>query len=251
MVVELCDRTVLLERGERLLTGQPKTVVKMYQKLLYARGDAIPSVRAEIQRLDENPQLAPAESETAKPPAPQPEKCPDPPHRPSDPACFQPGLKPKSTVVYQVNGAEIIDPHITTLDGRRVNVLAPRRDYLIKYHVRFRKPAFQVLWGTLLKTIRGMEISRMVKPEFGQEHVPAGTEVDVAFRFCCVLMPGVYFGNAGVYGIVDGREGYLHRMIDVFMFRVLHEDQHTSGGIVDCFAHSQITFNDTNGQEAA
>lgn len=39
-VIELCDRAMLVERGERLLTGSPKVVVSRYQRLLYEIGRA-------------------------------------------------------------------------------------------------------------------------------------------------------------------------------------------------------------------
>src|SRR5690606_1355675 len=35
LIVELCDRALLLDRGERLLTADPKTVISRYHRLLY------------------------------------------------------------------------------------------------------------------------------------------------------------------------------------------------------------------------
>lgn len=241
LMIDLCDRAALLDRGELLMTGRPKTVVTAYHRLLYSRPKLAASIRAEIQRAGETPQS----------PRPQPTTPAPAPKNKTARACFDPGMKPKNTVVYKSCGAEILDPHITTREGRRVNVLVPHRQYVIKYRVRFTKPAFQVLWGTLVKTIRGAAVSGMAKPEGGREHVAAGSLVHVAFPFRCVLMPGVYFVNTGVFGVVDGREGYLHRMIDVLMFRVLYEDGRTSSGILDCFGDPQITFQESKAHEAA
>ena len=39
LVVELCDRAVLLDRGELLLSGRPRMVVSKYHKLMYASDD--------------------------------------------------------------------------------------------------------------------------------------------------------------------------------------------------------------------
>ena len=39
-VLELCDRAVLLDGGEKLLDGDPKSVVAHYQRLLYAPPEA-------------------------------------------------------------------------------------------------------------------------------------------------------------------------------------------------------------------
>lgn len=38
-VVELCDRALLLDRGEVLLEGEPKSVIHNYHKLLHMEGD--------------------------------------------------------------------------------------------------------------------------------------------------------------------------------------------------------------------
>lgn len=48
----MCDRAVLLERGERLLTGEPKIVVTRYQRLAYAPEEKADEIRAEILGLD-------------------------------------------------------------------------------------------------------------------------------------------------------------------------------------------------------
>jgi lipopolysaccharide transport system ATP-binding protein len=63
--------------------------------------------------------------------------------------------------------------------------------------------------------------------------VQAGSEYTVEFKFCCNLNPGVYFLNAGVVGDLNGSETYLHRLIDIAMFRVMSETDNLSTGIVD------------------
>lgn len=240
-VIELCDRAALLDRGELLLTGRPKMVVEKYHKLLFSRPGEAGAIREEIKRVSQSP---PSFVENAPQPATQQ-------GQPTAGAYFDPGMNPNNTVVYKSCGAQIIDPHISTPDGRRVNVLVPNRPYMIKYRVRFARPAREVAWGTLIKTIRGVRIAGVAKPRKRREQVPAGSLVHVAFTFRCVLMPGVYFANAGVFGVVDGREGYLHRMTDVLMFRVLQEDCETNTGIVDCFVRSRISFEGARGREVA
>ena len=46
LVVQLCDRAILMEAGRRVLTGDPKTVVSLYHKLLYAPPARRPRRRA-------------------------------------------------------------------------------------------------------------------------------------------------------------------------------------------------------------
>lgn len=56
-VVELCDRAILLDAGERLATDSPKKIVGRYQKLLYAPNDKRDAIRAEIRPEDANQQV--------------------------------------------------------------------------------------------------------------------------------------------------------------------------------------------------
>jgi len=71
-----------------------------------------------------------------------------------------------------------------------------------------------------IKTKLDALVSTMAIPYGGIPFVAAGTEIDVAFRFRCLMTPDVYFVNAGVVGLVDGREVYLHRIVDALMIRV-------------------------------
>jgi ABC-type polysaccharide/polyol phosphate transport system ATPase subunit len=53
ILVQLCDKVMLLDNGELLLEGRPKYVIGKYQKLLYAAPEVQESIRNEIQALKE------------------------------------------------------------------------------------------------------------------------------------------------------------------------------------------------------
>jgi lipopolysaccharide transport system ATP-binding protein len=240
-IVELCNRAVLLDRGELLLSGRPKTVVNKYHKLLYTPADQLASFREEIRHFRETADGSPPEAET---PSARPKGR-------SSSARFDAEMKSKSAVLYTSRGAEIIDPRITTLAGEQVNVLVPHEEYEVRYRTRFTKPAFRVLWGTIIKSVLGTILSGMAVPRAPEDHVPAGSEVELALRFRCQLLPGVYFANVGVHGIVDGEEGYLHRMTDRLMFRVLEGSNLSTVGPVDLFLSGQRVFDATGVEDAA
>jgi lipopolysaccharide transport system ATP-binding protein len=48
-IVELCDRAVLMDAGERLASGVPKQIVGRYQKLLYAPAEKRDVIRKQIR----------------------------------------------------------------------------------------------------------------------------------------------------------------------------------------------------------
>lgn len=242
-VVELCDRAILLDAGEQLLIGEPKHVVGQYQKLLYAPGDARESLRSSMRHAgregiagslaaDGRPSLAEARAENAG----------------TSREYFDPALNPISTIAYESRGALIDDPEILDERGGRVNCLVRGRPYRYVYRVAFQQSASAVRFGMMVKTISGLEIGGGVSAALaatGLAYVSAGQSVQVEFQFVCNLNPGAYFLNAGVIGIIDSEETYLHRVMDLCMFRVQPVEGDRSTGIVDLGCTAKLTLTGT------
>jgi len=232
-IIELCDRALLIDRGELLAVGLPKKIVGNYQRLLYAPPEKVEEVRKEISQrstleitkkssnssTNNNKSLASEESlET-----------------------FDPSLVPKSTISYEEQGAKINSPRILTLDGQQVNNLVRGREYRYVYQVSFNKAAQGVNFGMAIKGIKGTMLGGAASSPLSKnsiDNVSEGSRYEVEFRFRCRLNPAVYFLNAGVLGNKDGEQIYLHRLLDVAMFRVLPEADLLSTGLVDFEAQS-------------
>jgi lipopolysaccharide transport system ATP-binding protein len=74
----------------------------------------------------------------------------------------------------------------------------------------------------LIGTVSGLEVGGAGWP-LAFEAVPvveAGETAVINLIFWCLCLPGLYFLNAGVLGVVDGDEVYLDRMIDAIAIRV-------------------------------
>lgn len=232
-VVELCDRAVLLDGGELLAVGKPKQIVGRYQKLLYAPADKRDQLRDEIRgtsqaALASHTDSAIFESAALQAPLVSPQQ--------ELPDSYDPALKPSSTIAYASYGAVIHEPGIYTLAGDRVNNLTRGNVYRYRYRVSFEHAASHVRFGMLIKTISGVELGGAASAASNRTSLPfvrAGAWCTVEFDFCCSLNAGVYFLNAGVLGEIDGQETYLHRLIDVDMFRVLSESESLGTGIMD------------------
>lgn len=249
-VSELCNRALLLDHGELLTQGSPKYVISRYQKLLYSPADKYPSIREAIRGSGEGdvPSEAPpalstdsleqgeSHSDASAVAAQALDRITDaPPSGTTDAratdntvpeeAYFEEGLVPRSTLRYDTSGAEIIDPHIETLDGRRVNILQPQHEYVYTYGIRFDKVTAAVRCGMLIKSVTGLELAGSVTSWHGDNlpFVEAGTELMVRFRFPCLFASGAYFMNAGVQGMIGEEHVYLDRWIDGIMFKVIHE----------------------------
>jgi lipopolysaccharide transport system ATP-binding protein len=225
-IVELCDRAILLDCGDMLTQGAPKQVVGNYQKMLYAAADRRAIIRQQIllgqapTGVDpdaEAPELLQLEHDIEE--------------------SFDPDLKPNSTIEYEDKGARIRDAGIYTQSNIKVNNLVRGRSYFYRYHVDFATVAERVRFGMLIKTVSGAELGGAISaPSVADavEWVEAGSCVQVQFQFSCNLTPGMYFLNAGVTGISDQVETFLHRALDIAAFRVITES--------DCLATSIVDF---------
>ena len=225
-VAQLCDRVVLIDAGEALMTGPPKPVISRYHKLLYASAADAPAIRAAIREESARgvgEMLLPIGERAAN----------DVDGDLAD-GYFDPGLVPQ-TVQYGGRGVGVDAVRIETVDGRRVNVLRAGVRYVYRYRVRFEEAAALVRFGMMIRTVTGLELggcSTAVHTR-GLDLVDAGTEVDVAFGFRCLLAAGTYFLSAGVLGRSDNEEVFLERLVDAAMFRVLPDPERLATGLVD------------------
>lgn len=229
-IVQLCDRAILIDRGERISDGSPKTVVGYYQKLLYTPDEKHNEIREQIREANESGAI---DLHSIDNPL-QPQHTSS--HKSSDqPESFDPNLKPRSTIEYESYGAYIENPMVLTCSGEQVNNLVRGNTYVYRYTVRFTKSATNVRFGMLIKTISGLELggAASANASRGLPIIEAGAIYRIEFRFRCALNSSVYFLNAGVVGDVNGVETYLHRLIDVAMFRVLPDADNLATGIID------------------
>ncbi len=223
-VVQLCDRALLLDGGQLVATGEPKQIVALYQRLLYApaaqrerirqdiqsgvmRADDITADTIEAHDLEDGKEIVPAVQSNV-------ERLEE---------RFEPTMVPESTVEYEVQGARIIDPHLTGPTGQRVNFIVPGREYVYRYRVEFSQAAEDVHFGMMIKSMAGVELFGMSShaEDQGIHRVEAGMTYEVEYRFMSRFLPGVYFTNAGCTGRVNGEEAkFLHRILDAYMFKI-------------------------------
>ena len=234
-VIELCDRAVLLDAGEKLAIGDPKTIVGIYQKMLYAPPEMQQALRADIPGL-----LAGLRTdgqrrngETAPPMA-------------IDAESFDPHLLPDSTIEYASNGAYIETPVIATPAGRLVNSLKPRHEYRYVYEVRFDRDVSNVRFGMVIKTTTGFLLggAHSTRMHDSIPHVAAGTRIRVEFSFQCNLNPGTYFMNAGAFGALREEEIVLHRIVDAVAFRVTRPECNLATEAIDFHCVAEIIIHE-------
>ena len=239
-VVELCNWAMLLDEGEKIAVGRPKTMVGKYQKLIYAPDDKRAAIKNKIKEYDIPKATNGIESLRRKTFLVKTETT-------DVDEYFDPNLEPKSTLAYESHGAVINSPQILTLAGDPVNCLKRGNTYRYRYQVQFEKSIYKVRFGMMIKTTSGVELGGAASastPQKGLVCVDSGTIIDVEFHFTCNLNKGVYFLNAGVTGSIENKsEIFVHRVLDLCMFRVMPVEDDISNAFIDFNCSSTIAMN--------
>jgi len=232
-IVELCDRALLIDKGDLIATGVPKPVVGAYQKLLYAPDHLRDAIREEIIAGE---LIREQKSDLAEDDASIIDGVAQGDHDEEPEESFDPHLIPTSTICYASKGAVVHSVEILSLAGERINALRRGGRYRYRYRVDFKLSASHVRFGMLIKTLSGTEIAgshTANRVSQGIEHVAAGARLLVEFEFDCRLNAGIYFANAGVTGNVAGMDDQLHRILDAAMFRVVPDPTNLATSVVD------------------
>lgn len=231
-VTQLCSRAVLIDSGELLMDGRPKQVVNQYHRLAFAQPARRHEIRTELRQMQDHPAL-PAETMHHTPHD----------HKQLD-SGYDPGMVSRSRVDYDRDGAEIINPHLEDEHGEKVNLLTRGQQYSYCFRVRFDRAAHDVRFGMYCRTINGVDLAGAPSAD-PRETIPkvvAGQSVDVRFDFCCRLLPGSYFLNAGCSAMIDGDRHFMHRIVDAVLFKVQPETGLLMEGLVDLDITPSVTL---------
>ncbi len=229
-----------------------RVVVGQYQRIANLTGPEAELVREELRALTSAREAASNSEHEA--PEPVAERKPQPvsvgkgshPALPAQKA-FDTTLTTASRLDYEGHGAFIRDLRLIDEQGETVNILerwaeSTRTNTSSTSTLRPDNVGF----GMLINTVSGLGIagattaySRLHRTPF----IAAGSTAHVRFDFDCRLVPGAYFVNAGVLGMADGTERFLHRVLDGLAFRVAPLPEQIATGLVDigCRPHVIIS----------
>jgi lipopolysaccharide transport system ATP-binding protein len=230
-VIELCDRTLLLDHGTRLMYGEAPKAIRAYQMLIYAPVEEQKRLIKEYRSADElgdNHEIDRSLGETTDISS---EHLFD---------VFDPNLIPETTTIYPVQGAEIVSIQIVDNKGQTVNLLQPGACYQFVVSGRFLTDFAGVYFGIHIKTISGVEITGQRFPKEGSylEHAIMGQTFKISFAFRMDLLPGVYFAGGGIWSSQEPK--CAHRILDALMFRINPNEKLKSFGYVDLLAAEPV-----------
>lgn len=220
-VVNLTQRALFLHEGELIMEGLPRDVVHQYQRYCHASQEDAKAFAVALKAGKSTRAIGIAQ--------------PTQPVGPPSPEQFDPHLTSKSRLEYPPRGGQIRETRLLDLNGQPANLLRRRQRYVFEYRVAFDHAAADVTFAMLIKSMKGQELGggRTLPWDQFIERVEAGQHYRVRFVFQALLMPGVYFLNAGVEGRLDDKRAYVHRIMDAVAFRVVAEKELLPTGTMD------------------
>ncbi len=244
-VKNLCNRAILLERGELLCAGDPNDVVNIYSKLI-ASPDGVDAVREDIASL---------ESKAIAAAAPAPAVAADTADC-SPPEDEREHAKHALRLLVEERSHQQLTDKEYAYGGERGEIRSvlmcnardePRLDFESGDAARLHLVcvAFQdvpaPIYALTIKDHRGQEVFG-TNTYFRHETWPAvrtGETVHVTISLQLNLMPGVYFISLGWVELIDGEVNVVQRRYDVIRLEMTARDQ--AFGIAFCDTKIEVT----------
>ena len=211
-ILTLCDKVLLLDKGELLASGEAKLMLGYYQQLLYASGKNYEELRLSILNKPDNYILTETEKVQIS-------------------EVYDDSIKSESLISYPSNGAIIKNVAIFDSKNNKINILKQGEIYYCCYDVDVIKKVKHVRCGILIKTVSGIELGGDTTDrgkDSSIESIDSGKIIYVKFKFRCLLNPGKYYLNVGVQGSINEDYTYLHRLLDAYAFNVIQNEYATT-----------------------
>lgn len=215
-VVALCNRAIWISNGTQIIDGTPKLVTGLYIK--HSNENKIDKIKIEKEHeaLVNNKEEKPNEQNNLKLNTQHSTS-----ENPSIEEFYNPALKPTSTIYYEEKGAKISDVKITTLDGKKVNVLNQDKYYKILLKLDLSKDVDNLRLGIRIKDIQGSGISGCAYElkKHSEKIVCYKGKYEIVFFFKAIII-GESFLIDTVAIDLNSSNQFLHRINDAYMFKV-------------------------------
>lgn len=216
-VKQLCSRAIMLHNGEKVLDGNAKDVVNMYDKFMGDTKLDIVKIKKEYNdkiSLDIN-KIKESQIQNQ--------------------INYNPNMISQSVTKYTENGARISNIKVLNLNNKECNILEFNEEYEYSYTVTFLENNENIKLAMFIKNKTGLEITGKGIPvsEKNILSVKKGQVFHIKWKFKNIFNEGFYFFNCGVNCTNYGEKVILHRIIDGYMVRSVKEIDNYSKGIVD------------------
>jgi lipopolysaccharide transport system ATP-binding protein len=248
-IIQICNKAILLDKGELILEGSPKIVATYYQKMLFAKKKNILKVRKEILKLNKNQKIKNELQSNIYVDNEEKNKNNDVKKiddflgqkdlkknenniilKPN----FIPDLIPKSTVMYKDYQVDFRNIKITTLDGEKVNCLITGERYIFHYTAHFGINVKNVQFGMSIRNEKGIVLAGYSFPLDHNKYVEKiskGNQYHLKWFFFNYFLFGYYYINCGITMTKDHKKIFLNRIVDSLVFKV-QKNRQTASSIV-------------------
>jgi len=203
-IKKICSKALFINHGTQLGFGGSKQICNDYEQHLFGSGKQNDSVASQ-----ETPQ--------------------------GDVANIDPDLLSVNELTYGDGRAEIEEVWLENQVGQRINLVDVGSDFTLKYRVRFVDTVQAPVFAFLIKTVEGISLygsdTELLKRD-SNTHL-AGTKTVISFRMTNHLSEGVYFVNCGVKDDKDEGITFMHRRVDVLMFKSRLREKTGHAGLVN------------------
>jgi ABC-type polysaccharide/polyol phosphate transport system ATPase subunit len=208
-IVSICDRAILLEKGEIVADGDPSEVGNLYHEMLFGsrtRAANFPIIE-EVPPAD-----APVAPEPETPAAGKTDGADD--HVPASSREHR----------YGDGAAGIVSAAVLDAAGRSVSELRSLQDYRLVCRIRATRPVSDLCLGILLRDKRGIDLFGWDMRTGGYEPIgplAPGDETEITLNFKANVAAGIYFLTLAL----ARWDGHKHDVrFDAHEIRVAHSD---------------------------
>jgi len=207
-IVRMCNQAILMDRGEIILSGEPKTVSTAYQRLMNANKADVDVIRNEVI----------AENKKKKSNHKNKEIDGEKKSKYFE-AHYIPNFKSKSTQILKDYDIDMFDMKMSTKQGKEVNHLVTDEEYIFSYKIRFNVHVKSVIFFTVFRTTQGINMGACYTPGLNtpMKNVKIKEIYEIKLRFKCIFLNETYFITIGVFNEAHKE---LAAVIDAYAFKV-------------------------------
>ena len=212
VIKQLCNKAIMLHNGKKIIEGNAKDVVNLYEKFMGSKKIELSNIIDEFNELKkEKKSIKSIEKKSSR---------------------YNPNLISKSKVVYEENGARISNIRVLDSFEEKSNILIFGDNYSYTYDIEFFDNYDNVKVAMFIKTATGIDLvgSGMPIDSRNIKQVKSGEKYTVSWEFKNIFNEGHFLFNCGVNSTNYGVKSILHRVLDAYMIKSIKDvDNHAKG----------------------
>lgn len=221
---QICDRVMLIDKGEFIEFGNPNDVVNHYTKVLFSN-----TTSEFVEESVDESEIQIKES---------------------DNDAFQGAntIEEKTSSEYRYGSFKGIIEQCFLLNtkGQPVNSFTTGEEIEVVLNIKALKDIVQPIYAITIKSVKGLEVygTNTYFQNMPFEGLKEGETATIHFKQSMKLMPGDYFVSLGFVELADGDIEPLDRRYDVFEMKILPQPGDRSFGIANLETEIKVTHSD-------